>query len=310
MKRTLSSFFSFLLLAVAPVFAAEPLVFDFESGDLASAGWAIVEGANTKPIGDRNAEFHDETVPYVKQGKRYLTTLESTANASPTDEVRCVIESPVFEIVGDELKFLVGGGGANRQNVYVGLALLDENGDVETVLKAPGKDNQKLDPVAWNVSEYKGRLALIRVVDLETGGWAHIRCDAFEIPGALSEAGTKRRRDFFEKARLEAERKEAERKEAALDALRTLDAPVLYVRRQQYRRDHHNTATLFQKGKSTRTALSAAPPSSFGIRKPASRKRSSNSRTESFATQNCRSTRRKSFSRSENLRPTITTSAK
>ena len=44
-----------------------------------------------------------------------------------------VIESPVFEIAGDELKFLVGGGGAERQNVYVALALLDESGDVETV---------------------------------------------------------------------------------------------------------------------------------------------------------------------------------
>ena len=251
MKKTLSSFFSLLILmTAAPVFAASdaPLVFDFESGALASSGWAIVEGANSKPIGDRNVEFHDETVPYVKQGKRYLTTLESTANASPTDDVRCVVESPVFEIVGDELKFLVGGGGANRQNVYVGLALLDETGAVETVLKAPGKDNQKLDPVAWNVAEYKGRLALIRVVDLETGSWAHIRCDAFEIPGKISDAGTKLRRDFFEKARLEAERKEAERREAALDALRTLDAPVIYVRRQQYRPDHHNTATLFQKG--------------------------------------------------------------
>ena len=220
------------------------VVFDFESGDLAKEGWSIVEGENTKPIGSRSAEFHDESVPYQKNGTYYLTTLESTANAAPTDDVLCVVESPAFKITGDKITFLIGGGGA-RKNVRVELALLKEDGDVEPVLEARGKDNQKLDPVEWNVAQYKGKKALIRVIDQETGGWAHIRCDNFQIAGVLDPAGTSLRKGAF--ARIAAEKAEKEKKLREQALVNTPDA-VLYVRRAQYRPDHHNTATIFQKG--------------------------------------------------------------
>ncbi|MBP5621500.1 MAG: hypothetical protein J6X44_05745, partial [Thermoguttaceae bacterium] len=218
------------------------VVFDFESGDLAKEGWSIVEGENTKPIGSRSAEFHDESVPYQKNGTYYLTTLESTANAAPTDDVLCVVESPVFEITGDKITFLIGGGGA-RKNVRVELALLKDDGDVEPVLEARGKDNQKLDPVEWNVSQYKGKKALIRVIDQETGGWAHIRCDNFQIAGILNPVGTSLRKEAFERIAAE---KAAKEKELREQALANTPEAVLYVILSQYRPDNHNTATIFQ----------------------------------------------------------------
>ncbi|MBQ9874487.1 MAG: hypothetical protein IJM30_08480 [Thermoguttaceae bacterium] len=245
-KRFLSTIgLSTLVVALAAVgFAQEKLVFDFESGDLAREGWSIVQGENSKPIGSRDAEFHDESVPYQKNGKYYLTTLESTADAAPTDDTLCVIESPVFTILGNKISFLIGGGG-NRENVRVELALVDDQGAAEPVRVAKGKDSQKLDPVDWDVAEYKNRRALIRVIDLEKGGWAHIRCDNFQIDGALAPEGTATRRAYFEK--LEAERI-AKEKALREEALAELPEAILYVRRTQYRPDHHNTATIFQKG--------------------------------------------------------------
>ena len=222
--------------------AQDTLSFDFESGDL--DGWTIVQGENSKPIGSRDLEFHSNPAPYDKSGKYYLTTLETTANDGPTDDTICVIESPVFKIVGDKLTFLVGGAG-NREGERVELAILKDDGDVEPVMSAKGEDNQKLRKVEWNVGDYVGKRAVIRVVDLETGGWAHIRCDAFEIQGALDSEGEKLRSENRE--RLEREKKE--REEALLrEAIELLPDEILYVKRQQYRPDHHNTATIFQHG--------------------------------------------------------------
>lgn len=231
---------------------AKIVSFDFESGDLAKEDWKIVEGANTKPIGARSTEFHNNATPYAKNGERYLTTLESAENDAPTDDVLCVIESPVFEIAGGDATFLVGGGG-NRDGVYVSLAILGDDGvSLDEVLKAKGQDSQGLAQVVWDVAPFAGRRAVVRVVDRETGSWAHIRCDNFQIPGRLLPDETKARREKIEATRLEAERQAEEKRQAELaaakDVLRNLDAPILYVRRAQYRPDHHNTATLFQKG--------------------------------------------------------------
>ncbi len=220
------------------------LIFDFESGDLSQEGWTIVQGENSKPIGSRNSEFHDESVPYQKHGDYYLTTLESTANAAPTDDTICVIESPVFKIVGDKISFLIGGAGG-RENVRIELALLTDEGDVTPVLVTRGKDNQKLDPVEWSVSEYKGSNALIRVIDDAVGGWAHIRCDYFRIDGILDEAGNQLRKVAFERLAAEKAAKEQALRE---EAFTELPEATLYVKRKQYVPDHHNTATLFQYG--------------------------------------------------------------
>ena len=124
----LTLFFAFLAatlaLAARQAKAQDTILWDFESGELAP--WKIVEGENSKPIGSRDVEFHNNSTPYQKSGKFYLTTLESSRDDAPTDDVRCVIESPVFRIEGDAIRFLVGGAG-KRDDVRVELALLDDD---------------------------------------------------------------------------------------------------------------------------------------------------------------------------------------
>jgi len=235
----------FLCLVVGLTANAESLVFDFETGDLTREGWTIISGANTKPIGERDREFHNENVPYDKHGKYYLTTLESTANAAPTDDTICIIESPVFIMSGNEVKLLVGGG--RRPNTYVGLCPLLDDGSVgEPVRKAQGKNTQTLEEITWQTDDLIGKPCVLQVVDLETGPWAHLRMDHFRTEGNIDADRTALRRKFVaEEAERKEQRKRAQR-EAALALVK--EHPILYIHRPQYNYDHHNTETLFQTG--------------------------------------------------------------
>ena len=228
-----------------PVIAQE-IVFDFESGNLADEGWFLVEGANTKPVGNRKAEFHNESVQYDKHGEFYLTTLETAEHARPTDDPMCVIESPVFVIKSQTAKLLVGGG--QRPGTYIGLCVLKDGGEIETVRYARGKNSQKLDEITWDTGELVGKPVLVQAVDREQGAWAHIRFDHFRAVGNVDEKLTALRRNYVataEQRKLEAERKQ---REAALQNPLVQNQPILYVTRTQYLPDHHNTATMFQTG--------------------------------------------------------------
>ena len=239
-------FFAFmaatLALAARQARAQDPILWDFESGELAP--WKIVEGENSKPIGSRDFEFHNNSTPYQKSGKFYLTTLESSQDDAPTDDVRCAIESPVFRIEGDAIRLLVGGAG-KRDDVRVELAILDDEGNSSLVQSARGEDSQGLREVLWNVADLKGKRAFLRVVDQASGPWAHIRCDAIRVDGALDPEGDALRDARREAIAQEAREREAKKRQEAIDALP--DA-VLYVSRRQYLPDHHNTATIFQRG--------------------------------------------------------------
>jgi hypothetical protein len=222
-------------------------VFDFESGDLAKDGWRIVEGSNSKPVGNRDSEFHNENISYDKHGKFYLTTLESAKNSVPTDDTICVLESPVFVLNGNEARLLVGGG--KLAKTYVGLCpLLEDNSVGEPVRKSQGQNSQKLDEIVWDVTELKGKPFVLQVVDLETGSWAHLRMDNFRADGSIDVAKTAQRETYLHEMIIN---REAEA-EAKIEAVRNnpllTNQPILYVTREQYRPDHHNTETMFQKG--------------------------------------------------------------
>ncbi|MDR0871102.1 MAG: hypothetical protein LBN39_09965, partial [Planctomycetaceae bacterium] len=231
---------------------AESLVFDFESGTL--DGWRIAEGQNTKPVGSWDKEQNHPQDAYDKHGKYYLTTLETSAHNKSTDDTICVIESPVFVLTGNETKILVGGG--KRPGTYVGLFPLLENGDIGKVIyEARGEASEKLIEYTWDVSKYKGQPLVLRVVDRETGGWAHIRMDYFRAEGTLDTEKTKLRdkviAELYAKQEQERKKKEAEAK-ARYEAARQnplLNAnPILYVTREQYKPDHGNMSNMFQPG--------------------------------------------------------------
>ncbi|HBT76675.1 MAG TPA: hypothetical protein DEB39_07065, partial [Planctomycetaceae bacterium] len=242
-------FFSLLFSSFFSLYAdlrAEQLVFDFESGNLGKEGWKIVEGDNTRPIGSRDTEFHTGK-KYAKQGSFYLTTLESAVSDRPTDDVVCVLESPVFVLDGDEATLAVGGGA--RQGTCVRLCPVAGDGKVgPSVREARGDNSQELRETVWQTGDLQGQPFVLQVVDDETGAWGHIRMDDFRTEGEI-DSGKTAVRDTYITSVVQAER---DAEQARFDAAKRnpllVAQPILYTTRTQYQPDHHNTETLFQTG--------------------------------------------------------------
>ena len=81
------------------------------------------------------------------------------------------LTSPEFTIDRKYLRFLIGGG---RYPDELGIELLI---DGKTVRKATGPESETLRPANWDVSEFAGKTAKIRIVDQRQGGWGHINVD-------------------------------------------------------------------------------------------------------------------------------------
>jgi len=84
--------------------------FDFETGDM--QGWQVLEGTFGKVVSDRAREHHGGG-PYTKEGRCFLSTLESADGQWPDDQFTGLIESPVVVLSAPEIALLVGGGGGD-----------------------------------------------------------------------------------------------------------------------------------------------------------------------------------------------------
>ncbi len=89
------------------------------------------------------------------------------------DQGRGTLTSPEFTLNRNYLNFLVGGG---FKDVYV--ALLIEG---QEVLKTGGNQSRNLSWVAWDISQYHGKSAQIKLVDNSIGGWGFIDADYFYL---------------------------------------------------------------------------------------------------------------------------------
>ena len=86
------------------------------------------------------------------------------------------LTSPEFTIERDYIKFLIGGGGFKGKtcmNLLIG---------GKVVLSATGPNTEPggsefLNWETWDVKKYKGRKAVLQIVDDATGGWGHINVD-------------------------------------------------------------------------------------------------------------------------------------
>lgn len=147
--------------------------FDFESGKLEP--WKVVEGEFGHLIGSRD-EFFRIKREYNKQGKYYLTTLESSADAERgTDAQTGVIVSPLFIPQGGKMTFRIGGG--HGPSTYV--ALCSAAG--KEIQLARGVNNQVMQTAAWDLAPYAGQKMFIKVVDHSADGWGHITLDDFQF---------------------------------------------------------------------------------------------------------------------------------
>ncbi|MEI8191068.1 MAG: hypothetical protein WCI75_15250, partial [candidate division NC10 bacterium] len=170
--------------------AAEPLRFDFETGDL--QGWKVVEGKFVRVATDR-AEYHNKGPYASRQGKFHLSTVEGV-NGAPADPQRGVIESPVFLLEGTEISFLIGGG--SHTDTYVALCTLDGKEQVQ----ARGQNSEVMSRVQWNVAQLVGQRVFLRVFDGNEGGWGHVTLDDVAATGRLDSQATAER--FAKRRRL------------------------------------------------------------------------------------------------------------
>lgn len=81
--------------------------------------------------------------------------------------------SQSFTIERDYINFLVSGGG-HEDNLYAALVV-----DGVEVLKAMGDGSRKMQQVVWDVKEWVGKQACIRLVDRVTRPWGFIEVDYF-----------------------------------------------------------------------------------------------------------------------------------
>jgi fructan beta-fructosidase len=93
------------------------------------------------------------------------------------DDSLGTLTSPAFTIEKPYISFLIGGGG------WTGKTCMELVVDGTTVRTASGSNVQSggseaLAGAFWDVTEFKGSSAFIRIADRATGGWGHINVDA------------------------------------------------------------------------------------------------------------------------------------
>lgn len=113
------------------------------------------------------------------------------------DQPQGTLTSPPFEITGDYLNFLIGGG------AHAGRTCMNLVVDGGAVRTATGADDERLAWTAWDVREFRGKSAVLQIVDAESGSWGHINVDQIVLsdeparPEAPKALWTDYGRDFY-----------------------------------------------------------------------------------------------------------------
>jgi fructan beta-fructosidase len=135
-------------------------------------GWTATGGLVNQPVPTGAIGGQQ----YVSGFQAYSTGLIDTF-VGGSDAAQGTLTSPAFTISKPYINFLIGGG----NNPYPGpnptAVLLLVNGKV--VRSATGQNDELLNWVAWDVTEFVGQTAQIEVVDQSSGGWGHINADQF-----------------------------------------------------------------------------------------------------------------------------------
>ena len=158
--------------------AMEERVFaDFESGTY--DGWTVEGDAFGKvPQSQATIGKYQGNVQAV--GKYFVNSHNIRGEGRDMrrgDGFTGTLTSPEFTIDFDTVEFLVGGG-SHRTKTCVNLIV-----DGQAVLTATGKRRNQMSLNTWDVRQYRGKTAKIRVVDNHTGGWGNIGLDHIVFKG-------------------------------------------------------------------------------------------------------------------------------
>lgn len=143
----------------------EDLLFeDFESGNYAN--WTVEGDA----FGSSPASgSYTGQQPVVGFDKKFFANSFNNG-----DDSRGTLTSKPFVIQRDYLNFLIGGG--TKPDTYIELLI---NG--KQVLKSHSPyETETLERLSWNVKAYRGKEAILRIVDNQRGAWGHLLIDQIE----------------------------------------------------------------------------------------------------------------------------------
>lgn len=155
-----------VLATTAAAAADDILIEDFEAADYAN--WNVEgEAFGTSPA---KGTLDSQMKVTGFKGERLVNTFLGRDKPTGT------LTSPEFTIKRDYINFLIGGGG------YADKTCMNLIVDGEVVRTATGPNTEPggsefLNWNNWDVKEFKGRTAILQIVDKATGGWGHINVD-------------------------------------------------------------------------------------------------------------------------------------
>ncbi len=144
-----------------PVSHPDIVFADFESGTYKD--WTITGNAFGKSP-SRGPNGRQQPVTGFA-GKFLINTYPGNDNARGT------ATSKPFKIERRFIHFLIGGG-AHKDKTCINLVI-----DGKAVRTETGRNNEKLEPRGWDVTDLIGKQATIQVVDQQGGGWGHVNVD-------------------------------------------------------------------------------------------------------------------------------------
>lgn len=156
---------------------------DFETGDL--RGWIKTGNAfDYQPtLGDnpkaRNRESSNHQGRWWIGGyEKYQGKPGQKPGDTQGDEPTGTLTSTPFIIRGDRISFLIGGGNHpwvepdGKGSTCVNLLI-----DGKVVRTATGNNFETMRRHIWDVSKFRGRRAVVQLIDRNKGGWGHINFD-------------------------------------------------------------------------------------------------------------------------------------
>lgn len=148
-------------------------------GDLLFNGFEVPDGTTLAEAGwTGTGDLAPSYQPAMTGGDYYIgakriNTFET--GAAPGDDRQGSLTSPEFTLSRNFVSMLVGGGHRSPDSGQVLEAQLLVDGNVVRTLA--GDDAGALNWKGWDVSEFAGKQARLRIVDQATGGWGHLTAD-------------------------------------------------------------------------------------------------------------------------------------
>lgn len=149
------------------------------AGDLLFNGFEVADGTTLADAGwSGTGDLAPNFQPAARGGDFFIgakriNTFET--GTVPGDDRQGTMTSPSFTVSRNFMSMLVGGGHRDATSGQALEVQLLVNGNVVRTLA--GDDAGALNWKGWDVSEYAGQAAQLRIVDQATGGWGHLTLD-------------------------------------------------------------------------------------------------------------------------------------